>query len=284
MNRFLLPDWVRRHPSYWLPDGQLDEARLRALRRNLLRFRTPHPVVSIVIPAYNEERTLLQTLSSLADQTTRHPTELIVANNNSRDRTQELLDRCGVRSVLVTDQGVAFARQAGLETARGTYLLSADADCLYPPGWVDALVNPLLDPDVSCTYGTYSFLPARSSRLSLGLYELASERAAALRRPDREFVNVLGYNFAFRRADALAVGGFNTDSGHRGDVAANGRCEDGWMAMSLLEKGRIQWVPTPDARVWTSPRRLEADGSLQQAFLKRARREVGRVISSGFKV
>lgn len=284
MNRFTLPDWVRRHPSFW-PDGHLDEVRLRTLRRALLRFRAPHPLVSIVIPAYNEERTLLQTLSSLADQATRHPTELLVANNNSRDRTQELLDRCGVRSVLVTDQGVAYARQAGLLAARGTYLLSADADCLYPPGWVDALVTPLLtDPAVSCTYGSYSFLPGSSSRWSLGLYELASERAAALRRPDREFVNVLGYNFAFRRADALAVGGFNTDSGHRGEQAATGRCEDGWMALSLLERGHIRWVSDPDARVWTSPRRLEADGSLQQAFLKRARREVGRVISSGFRV
>lgn len=278
MNRFTLPDWVRRHPSFW-PNGHLDEARLRLLRRNLLRFRTPHPVASIVIPAYNEERTLLQTLSSLADQTTRLPVELIVANNNSRDRTQELLDRCGVRSVLVTDQGVAFARQAGLLAARGTYVLSADADCLYPPGWVDALAGPLLDLAVACTYGTYSFLPGASSRFTLGLYELASERAAALRRPDREFVNVLGYNFAFRRADALAVGGFNTEAGHRGAVAATGRCEDGWMALSLLQKGRIDWVSSPDARVWTSPRRLEADGSLQQAFLKRARREVGRVFN-----
>jgi glycosyltransferase involved in cell wall biosynthesis len=279
MSRFFLPDWVRRQPEFWLDAHRLDEVRVERLRQQLTRFRPgrTRPAVSIVIPAYNEERTLLQTLASLAAQRTRQPTELLVANNNSRDRTQELLDRCGVRSLFVREQGVAFARQEGLEAARGEFVANADSDCLYPPGWVDALTQPLRHLAVSCTYGSYSFLPGQSSRLSLGLYELASERAAALRRPDREFINVLGYNFAFRRADALAVGGFNTESGHRGSVAATGRCEDGWMALSLLEKGRIQWISSPDARVWTSPRRLEADGSLQRAFLRRARREVGRL-------
>ncbi len=278
MNRFTLPDWVRRHPSYWLRASQLDEVRLERLRQRLQRFHTTQPEVSIVVPAYNEERSLLPMLSSLADLQTHRPTELIVANNNSTDRTQELLDRCGVRTLLVTDQGVAFARQAGLTAARGRFVLNADSDCLYPPAWLESLVTPLLDPAVSCTYGTYSFLPGQSSRLALGLYELMSERAAALRRGEREFVNVLGYNFAFRRADALSVGGFNTDSGHRGATTAAGRCEDGWMALSLLEKGRIQWVSAPEARVWTSARRLEADGSLQRAILKRARREMGRVL------
>ena len=50
-------------------------------------------------------------------------------------------------------------------------------------------------------------------------------------------MNVYGFNFAFRRADALAVGGFETDSGREGSVAEliaageapppSGRCEDG---------------------------------------------------------
>lgn len=276
MNSFTLPAWVRRHPTYWRDAERLDEIRLDLLRQKLQRFRPEQPEISILIPAYNEERLILRTLSTLADSRTSRPTEIIVANNRSTDRTQELLDRVGVRSIFVDTPGTAYARQGALEAARGTLVLNADADGLYPPVWVEAMTAPLRDPAISCTYGTYSFLPGESSRLVLSVYEWFSERAARLRKADREFVNVLGYNFGFRRADALAVGGFNLSAGRTGNTDSAGAYEDGWMAMSLMKLGQLYQVTAPEARVWTSARRLYADGSLGQAFLKRVRRELGR--------
>ena len=248
------------------------------LREKLRRFQPPEPVVSIVIPAYNEEKLLIRLLTSLTDLETKYPTELIIANNNSTDSTQTLLDQCGVTSIFVRKQGVAHARQAGLEAARGTYIVNGDADCWYPPTWIDTLIAPLRDPAVTCTYGLYSFLPEfTSSRLTLRVYEWFSERAAQMRPAHREFTNVLGMNFAFRRAEGLAVGGFNLDSGHQGTVSSSGRCEDGWMALSLQKLGRLKRVSSSKARVWTSDRRLLVDGSLKQAFIKRFRRELKRV-------
>jgi glycosyltransferase involved in cell wall biosynthesis len=281
MNRFTTPTWVHRHSSGWRDADRLDDVRLDLIRQKLQRFRPEQPEISIVIPAYNEERLILRTLSSLADSRTNRPTEILVANNRSTDRTQELLDRVEVRSVYVPTPGVAYARQAGLEAARGTLVLNADSDCLYPPAWIEAMTEPLRHSAVACVYGTYSFLPGdgasgTSSRLTLGAYEWFSERAARARRADREFVNVLGYNFGFRRADALAVGGFNLRAGHQGGTAAAGACEDGWMAMSLMKLGRLHQVTASEARVWTSARRLQADGSLAHAFWKRARRELTR--------
>lgn len=262
----------------------LDQYPLVELAGQLRKFQVAKPVVSIVMPAYNEERLLLRTLQSLAGQQTKFATELLVVNNNSTDRTQELLDRCGIRSLFVVQPGVAYARQAGLEAARGRYVASADADCWYPATWVDALVGPLNDSAVSCTYGLHSFMPeAHSSRLALSVYEWFSEQAARMRPTDREFINVLGMNFAFRRADALSVGGYNLEAGHRGGLLASapgrvapGQCEDGWMALSLQKLGRLQCVTSRGARVWTSDRRLLNDSSLQHAFLRRVRREVVR--------
>lgn len=252
----------------------------------LKRLQSSEPVISIIIPAYNEERLLLRLLSSLANLETQYPTELIIANNNSTDSTQEILDRCGARSIFVREQGVAYARQAGLSVAKGTYIVNGDADCWYPPTWIDTLVAPLRDPSVACTYGLYSFLPEiSSSRLTLSIYEWFSERAAQMRPTHREFTNVLGMNFAFRRADGLSVGGFNLDAGHRGNVLASapgrsspGLCEDGWMALSLQKLGKIKRVSSAKARVWTSDRRLLTDGSLMQAFTKRFRRELKRLV------
>lgn len=246
-----------------------------ALRKKLLRFQVDDPEVSIVIPAFNEEKTLERLLQSMAGQVTQYRTELIVANNNSSDRTQQLLDRYGVRSIFVRKQGVAHARQAGLQAARGIYIANADADTVYPPTWLDALVSPLENPQVSCTYGTYSFIPsANTSPLQLALYERASRLAAQLRSRDREPTNVLGFNFAFRRADALAVGGFNLNAGHQGTVNhKSGPCEDGWMALCLSDRGRLHRVSSTKARVRTSDRRLLESGGLGQAFRMRLKRE-----------
>ena len=251
------------------------------LHRKLTRFLTDEPEVSIVVPAYNEEQTLERLLRSMASQITQYRTELIIINNNSTDRTQDLLDQHGVRSVFVREQGVAHARQAGLMAARGTYIANADADTIYPPTWLDALIGPLENVRISCTYGTYSFIPGpQTSAFQLTLYGQASRLAALMRRGSRESTNVLGFNFAFRRADALAVGGFDVNAGHQGvKNHTSGTCEDGWMAECLKQKGRLYPVSSHKARARTSDRRLLQHGGLWQAFSKRFRREWKRLIT-----
>ena len=184
-----------------------------------------------------------------------------------------------MRSILVTQQGIGYARQAALDKARGRYILNADCDCIYPPTWVDSLVQPLTGNAVACTYGTYSFLPSPiNPRWALMLHETASGVAASLRRwRKKEYINVLGFNFGFRREDALALGGFRVDAGHQGTVTSyGGACEDGWMAMSLLSKGAIKQV-TSGAHVWSSDRVLAKDGGVLKAFSKRAQKELGRL-------
>ncbi|GAB2560492.1 glycosyltransferase family 2 protein [Spirosoma aerophilum] len=274
MRLFTIPKWVQQHTQTFGSGVPVSEEVIRSLKSGLQRFATPNPEVSIVIPAYNEEKNILQTLSSIAAIKTSFRTELIVANNNSTDRTQELLDLCGVKSVFVADQGISFARQAGLEKARGQFILCADADSIYPPNWVDALVKPLLRPEVSCSYGVYSFIPSQNTaRFSLGLHELTSESFKKIKRKNREFVDVMGFNFAFRRKDGLAVGGFRHDL----DRKVTGRSEDGWMAYCLAQKGALQRVGNHHARVWTGDRRLMESGSLVKAYIFRVKKEARRL-------
>ncbi|CCH55882.1 glycosyl transferase family 2 [Fibrisoma limi BUZ 3] len=267
-----LPQWVQAHRFAYDPSNVPAEL-LCKLRTRLARFQESKPEVSIIIPAYNEEESLLNMLSSLARQKTLYPTELIVANNNSKDHTQDLLDQVGVRTLQVTDQGAAFARQAALQAAKGRFIVNADADCLYPPTWINALIEPLHNRVTSCTYGTYSFLPsAVNSRKALCIHETAAQLIFRLRRlRGYECVNVMGFNFAFRRDDALSVGGFNT-SFRRGIDAAS---DDGWMAMTLSAKGQIRQVKR-DAYVWTSDRLLVKDGGVPKAFAKRLTNELRR--------
>ncbi|MFQ5448318.1 MAG: glycosyltransferase family 2 protein, partial [Saprospiraceae bacterium] len=128
LKRLTVPAWVRRHQFTYSDYRSAAAERIEAIRRGLENLKAPSPAVSIVIPAYNEEKELLNTLSSLSELQPDRPTELIIVNNNSTDGTQEILDMTGVRSIMVKQQGVTYARQAGLELAKGQYILSGDAD------------------------------------------------------------------------------------------------------------------------------------------------------------
>ena len=272
MTRFHVPEWVQQCNDERLTDfRKLPNSFFDQLRHQLTRFEQPEPLVSIVIPAYNEERDLLKTLASLAAYQSPYPTELIVVNNNSTDETQALIEKCGVKTVFEPLQGISHARQAGLEAARGTYILNADADSIYPQQWgmdyVKVLEN---EPYVACVYGRYSFIPSSgTSRWGLGLHELVAEQLFRTRRAELEAINVMGFNFAYRRADALTVGGFK----HNLNRAVTQRSEDGWMAFELYHQvGKIKLVSSNANRVWTSDRRLMADGNLLTAFVRRVRK------------
>ncbi|HSX17699.1 MAG TPA: glycosyltransferase family 2 protein [Patescibacteria group bacterium] len=97
--------------------------------------------VSIVIPAYNEERHLVACLDAIAAQST-PVLEAIVVDNNSTDKTAEIALRYPfVRVVHERRQGRVFARNAGFNAARGDIIGRIDADIRLPSNWVDYIEN-----------------------------------------------------------------------------------------------------------------------------------------------
>jgi glycosyltransferase involved in cell wall biosynthesis len=289
MSRFKIPQWVKSHEfaqtHYSL--NQLDE--MGKLRQKLKKFHGALPIVSIVIPVWNEEKNLVRTLSSFAEMELSLPTELIIVDNNSTDRTLEILDMLGVKVIQERRQGIAHARLAGLRASKGEYQLCGDGDSLYPPTWIDTMIMPLVkDKSIMCVYGNYSFIPAgHLSRMSLGFYELMAECLFEFRRLNREFLNVRGANFGFRVKQGLAVKGFempitrvfDNDAKSTGFVVYG---EDGRMGRKLSEFGKLQLVRSSKARIWTSSRRLLKDGTLQQAFVKRLKQESARLLEYAF--
>ncbi len=111
--------------------------------------------VSVVVPAYNEERYLGRCLAALARQT--YPAdrfEVIVVDNGSTDATAELARRYGVRVIAEPRKGVAYARQTGFEAARGEVIASTDADTVVPPFWVSRIAAHFwADPVLGAVYG-----------------------------------------------------------------------------------------------------------------------------------
>ena len=89
--------------------------------------------VSIVVPAFNEERLLPGTLESIAAATRAFDQpgwahELIVCDNNSTDRTAEIATAAGARVVFEPVNQISRARNAGAALATGDWLIFVDAD------------------------------------------------------------------------------------------------------------------------------------------------------------
>ncbi|SKA17113.1 glycosyltransferase family 2 protein [Sediminibacterium ginsengisoli] len=251
---------------YWNTDARAPEscaAVQAAYRQNLYRGI---PDVSIVIPAYNEEDSIVKTLTSLCNNQTRYAVEIIVVDNNSADRTAELVKACGVTCVPEPKQGITNARNGGLAHANGTYVLNADADTIYPQNWIDEMIRPLDEnKNAALSYGIFSFIPiGKTGRLSYFFYEYFSDWTRFFNRRFREeAVNVYGFNSAFRREQGLSVDGFNHPPGTN---------EDGWLAVKLRDKGYGKLHLVTKAPVWTTDRRLQIDGGLGPAVRKRIKR------------
>ncbi|MCF8381288.1 MAG: glycosyltransferase [Bacteroidales bacterium] len=261
-------NWWKQHYHPILTQDKINENSIQEIAAKLKLKESKNPLISLVIIAYNEETRILRCLSSIASFQTDIPMEVIVVNNNSKDNTQMVLDRCGVRSVLETKQGVGFARQAGMMAARGKYIACGDADTLYPPKYIDSLVKHLEKEDTAGVYGSYSFLPdGKKSERSLKFYEIFRDFAVSLRSINRPELCVGGANFAFRKEFGNAVG-------WRTDIK---RGEDGSMAMGLKNFGKLRFISHKNSRAWTSSRTLDADGNITQMVMKRIVRELKRI-------
>jgi len=275
-----LPKWILPHLFTNKRFEDLTEAEIQALRERISRFKEETPEVSVVIPAWNEENNIYRTLSSLSASSTRYKVEIVVVNNNSTDGTQKVLDSLGVRNYLQTVQGTPFARQMGLDNARGKFHLCADSDTFYPPDWIDLMVEPMAkDAGITGVYGNYAFIPPDGQgRLGLWFYEKFAGLMIQIRKKNREYLNVYGFNMGFVTEVGRRTGGFKV-SGQR--IYANivgsdfqNEAEDGRMALNLKKEGDLKQVTSSKATVFTSPRRLLDDGSISKAFFNRAKRQL----------
>lgn len=130
------------------------------------------PLVSVVVIAHNEEPHILSCLWSLGNNEYSYPIEILVVNNHSTDRTEQALQAVGATYFNELKKGPGYARQCGLDHAKGRYHICIDADTMYPPHYIDTHVRNLMKPGVACTFSLWSFIPdKRHSRLGLWLYE-----------------------------------------------------------------------------------------------------------------
>lgn len=274
-----MPVWVKNILQKPLDVKQFSNFELQDLKQKLVRFSSKNPIVSVVIPAWNEEEGILHTLISLAQTNTKYDVELLIIDNNSTDGTASLLDLLGVKNSLESKQGVGHARTRGLHEAKGKYILTGDSDTFYPEGWITAMVEGMIkDEQVYCVHGSYSFLPSDNTPLwQYAFYEFLSGFIIRKKEKNQPFLNTLGFNSGFIRQKGIDVNGYDieTQRTFRGaaGVAEQNATEDGMMALRLQQSGgKIKAIEGLEGRVWTSDRRIQLDGGLKNAMMMRVKK------------
>ena len=239
-----------------IPDNICEE-----IKENLSTRQSNQPLISVVVIAYNEERRLAACLWSLSELQTHYPIEILGVNNNSKDRTEEVYQRLGLPYYNELQQSPGFARQCGLNHAKGKYHFCIDADTFYPPLYVDLMMTKLLKPDVACVSSFWSFYPdEKHSAFGLTMFELIRDSFLFIQHFKRPELCVRGMVFAFNADYARQVK-------IRTDIR---RGEDGSLALSLKQFGKIAFLYNRKARPVTGYGTLNEE-SLWQSLLYRAK-------------
>ena len=159
-----------------------DYRRLRVVRRQTKKYgRLPQykPLVSVVVPAWNEEVGVLATLKSILNNTY-DKVEVIVVNDGSTDRSKELVDAYIAErhhrnpkdsrllvQYYVPNGGKGKALNTGIAKSHGQIILTMDADSALEKDALQNLVEHFRDPSVSAVVGQVRIANARGRIIGL---------------------------------------------------------------------------------------------------------------------
>jgi glycosyltransferase involved in cell wall biosynthesis len=178
------------------------------------------PLISVVIPVYNGEKTIKETVESVLNQTL-SDFELIVINDGSQDSTLEVLSSISDPRLKVfsySNAGLAASRNRGIELASGEYISFIDADDLWTTDKLEAQLDALqANPQASVAYSWTNWID-ESNQLLI-----------------RDFVES-GSNPLIRKQALDTVGGFD------GSVPG---VEDWDMWLRLAARYEFAAVPSP---------------------------------------
>jgi glycosyltransferase involved in cell wall biosynthesis len=190
--------------------------------------------VSVVIPAYNAQRTVGQAVGqSLAQAKGPLAVEVIVVDDGSGDGTAKVAESAGAAVIRQKNAGPASARNRGWKSATGQVICFTDADCVPSAGWIENLLDGFGNREIGAVAGSYE-IANTGSWLAHWVHQEIMERHKRM----PPFVRAFGsYNVAIPRYVLEATGGFDPEYRQ-----ASG--EDNDLSYRIIKKGwRIAFRP-----------------------------------------
>lgn len=201
------------------------------------------PTLSVVIPCYNEELFLADCLESLRHQDFQGGFEIIVVDNNSTDGTAALARKFGAVVIFESKRGTCAARQAGTKAARGSIVISTDADTAFATDWLSRVWKSMsADSGIAAVTGPCRYIEAPwwGSFYAQALFSSVN----IISRMTGTVWYASACNLAFRKS---AWTGYNTKLTQGGDEFD--------ILSKLKKQGKVQFLP--DNPVFTSSRRMD---------------------------
>ena len=166
------------------------------------------PKVSVIIPAFNAAEFLRETLEYAITQTYQN-TEILVIDDGSVDETPTIAKSFGdtVRVISTENQGVAKARNTGIESATGEFLAFLDADDIWAPEKLKSQIDAVDDDHRLIYTNTTSFGNESMSGMSISANEAFPSGDIRAQLILRNFVATS--SVLLDRKIALQIGGFN---------------------------------------------------------------------------
>lgn len=122
------------------------------------------PLVSVIMPVFNAEKYVGEAINSLLDQTYAK-WELLIVNDGSTDRSQELIDSIEdhrIRTFVQENGGVSHARNKGLSEMNGDFFCFLDADDILPKKSIECRVQKMIsDPRIDYLDGEVQVMDSR---------------------------------------------------------------------------------------------------------------------------
>jgi len=189
------------------------------------------PFFSVIIPAFNEEKTISQTLGSVLRQNfPRRQYEIIVVNNSSTDKTAAMVKKFpAVKLIHEPKQGYVYALRRGAKEASGEILVFTDADTIVPPDWLSRYQKAYQNPKVVCASGGVNLQPKFGLisliEFFLNLFGLVTKIGS-------------GFNFSLLRSVYQKIGGANSQINFHAETDLILRAKKEGKAVFLL-KNRV---------------------------------------------
>jgi len=232
------------------------------------------PRVTVIMPTYRRPSSLARALEGLARQEPGFEWELVVIDNDDAPGAKAVFaaheGTFGGRARMVreTRRGSAYARNRGIEEARGDVTAMIDDDVVPAPDWLAKVVGPVLSGRCSGAGGLVLLDPSVErpkwfDEVAVGGYLARWDLGAEERQlSEKEFF--LTANCAFDTAKLRASGGFEPSLGPRGGTPLVN--DDALLVRRVREGGgEVRWVP--DAVVFHE---LPASRLNRRYFLRRA--------------
>lgn len=227
------------------------------------------PTISVIIPAYNAENTILETIKSVRQQTF-SDFEIIIINDGSTDRTLELLENIEDNRLKIfsyENGGLSVARNRGISQASGEYIAFLDADDLWTPDKLELQLKALQqhsEAGVAYSWTYYMNEQGTSSHPGISRFFEGDVRANLL---VNNFI-ASGSNPLIRRQAIKSVGDFDSTCAGCADW-------DYWLRLSA----KWHFVVVPKHQIFYR----QSSGSMSSAKVQHMEDDGLRVIEKTFQ-